>query len=168
MLQFVSSVYKWSWFRLAPVWNINMSWGKNLYMYSCICYSSTLLKICTFWYLYVSIWAVTWDFRQCGMCDHQSPRSACAYAQTDQILCQLLEYSMTVQLLTEQHLVYLGLTGGSTGSSESTLVKMSHWWKSHVGAHMFYHGVKCLRKIIISKKIKVHMYSNRKWRFLKC
>ena len=33
------------------------------------------------------IWAATWDFKQCGMCDQQSLRSACAYAQSDQSLC---------------------------------------------------------------------------------
>ena len=39
-------------------------------------------------------------------------------------------------LLTEQHLEFLGLKGGCTGSSESTLVKMTHCWKPHVTAHM--------------------------------
>ena len=33
------------------------------------------------------IWAATWDFQQCGMCDQQSLRSACAYAQSDQTFC---------------------------------------------------------------------------------
>ena len=33
------------------------------------------------------IWASAWDFQQWGMCDQQSLRSACAYAQTDQSLC---------------------------------------------------------------------------------
>ena len=32
-------------------------------------------------------WAVTRDFQQYGMCDQQSLRSACAYAQSDQGLC---------------------------------------------------------------------------------
>ena len=32
-------------------------------------------------------WASAWDFQQCGMCDLQSLRSACAYAQSDQSLC---------------------------------------------------------------------------------
>ena len=27
------------------------------------------------------------DFQQCGMCDQQSLRSACAYAQSDHSLC---------------------------------------------------------------------------------
>ena len=39
---------------------------------------------------------------------------------------------MTVKLLTEHHLEFLSLKGGCTGSSESTLVKMPHCWKSHV------------------------------------
>ena len=43
---------------------------------------------------------------------------------------------MTVKLLTEQHLEFLNLTGGCIGSSESTLVKMPHRWKSHVTAHI--------------------------------
>ena len=47
--------------------------------------------------------AATWDFRQCGMCDQQRLRPACAYAQSDQSLCESLEYSMNVKLLTEYH-----------------------------------------------------------------
>ena len=43
---------------------------------------------------------------------------------------------MTVKLLTAHHLEFLSLKGGCTGSSESTLVKMPHCWKSHVAAHM--------------------------------
>ena len=71
------------------------------------------------------------------MCDQQSLRSACAYAQSDQSLCWPLEYfmSVTVKLLVEHHLEFLSLKGGCTGSSESTLVKMPHCWKSHVAAH---------------------------------
>ena len=42
---------------------------------------------------------------------------------------------MIVKLLTEHHLEFLGLKGGFTGSYESTLVKMSHCWKSHATAH---------------------------------
>ena len=45
---------------------------------------------------------------------------------------------MSVKLLTEHHLEFLSLTGGCTGSSESTLVKMPHSWKSHVVAQMKY------------------------------
>ena len=43
---------------------------------------------------------------------------------------------MIVKLLTEHHLEFLSLKGGDTGSSESTLVKMPNYWKSHVTAHM--------------------------------
>ena len=66
------------------------------------------------------------------MCDQQSLRTANAYMQSDQSLCLSLEYSMSVKLLTEHRLEFLSLKGGCTGSSESTLVKMSHCWKSHV------------------------------------
>ena len=44
---------------------------------------------------------------------------------------------MTVKLLSENLLEFLSLKGGCTGSSESTLVKMPHCWKSHVTAHIF-------------------------------
>ena len=57
-------------------------------------------------------------------------------AQTDQSLCLPLEYSMTVDLLTEHHLEILSFKVGYTGSSESTLVKMPHCWKSHVAAQL--------------------------------
>ena len=43
---------------------------------------------------------------------------------------------MSVELLTEHHLELLSLNGGCKGSSESTLVKKPHCWKSHVVAHM--------------------------------
>ena len=45
---------------------------------------------------------------------------------------------MIVKLLTEHHLEFLSFKGGCTGSSESTLVKMSHCWKSHATAHLLY------------------------------
>ena len=47
---------------------------------------------------------------------------------------------MTVKLLTEHNLELVGLTGGCTGLSESTLVKMPHCWKSLVAAqiHIIY------------------------------
>ena len=70
------------------------------------------------------------------MCDQQSLRSACAYAQSDQSLFWSLEYSMIVKLLTEHHLEFLSLKGGCRGSSESTLVKMSNCWKSHAAAQI--------------------------------
>ena len=46
---------------------------------------------------------------------------------------------MTVKLLTEDHLEFLRLKGGCTGSSESTHdVKMPRCWKSDVMAFMFF------------------------------
>ena len=41
---------------------------------------------------------------------------------------------MIVKLLTEHHLEILSIKGGCRGSSESTLVKMPHCWKSRVAA----------------------------------
>ena len=43
---------------------------------------------------------------------------------------------MNVNLLTEQHLVFLRLKGGCTDLSESTNVNMPHGWKSHFSAHI--------------------------------
>ena len=43
---------------------------------------------------------------------------------------------MAVKLLTEHHLEFLSLKEGCTGSSESTLAKMQHCWKSHVKGHI--------------------------------
>ena len=43
---------------------------------------------------------------------------------------------MIVKLLTEHHLAFLSLNGGCIGSSESTLVKTPHCWKSHVVAQI--------------------------------
>ena len=59
-----------------------------------------------------------------------------AHTQSDQSLCMWLEYSMTVKLLTEHHLEFLPLKGDCTGSSEFTLVKMPHCWKSHATVHL--------------------------------
>ena len=81
-------------------------------------------------------WAATWDFQPCGMCNQQRLRSACTYVQSDQSLCLALESSMNIKLLTEHYLEFLSLKGGCTGSSESSLVKMPHCWKSHVTAHI--------------------------------
>ena len=48
---------------------------------------------------------------------------------------------MSVKLLTEHHLEFLSLKGGCICSSESTLVKMPHCWKSHVTAHFIFYSV---------------------------
>ena len=45
---------------------------------------------------------------------------------------------MSVQLLTEHHLDFLSTKRGCTGSSESALVKMPHFWKSNVVTHLIY------------------------------
>ena len=81
-----------------------------------------------------TIWAATWYFQQCGMCDQQRLRTACAYSQSDQSLCWSLEFTMTVKLLTEPHFVFLSLKEGCTCLSESIHVKMPHCWKSHAAA----------------------------------
>ena len=39
--------------------------------------------------------------------------------------------------MTQLHLEFVSLKGGCTGSSESTLVKMSYRWKSYVSAHYY-------------------------------
>ena len=88
------------------------------------------------WAIWKLIWAVAWDFQQFVMCDQQSLRSACAYAQSDKSLCLPLEYPITIRLLIEHHLEFLSLKSGCTGSFESTLFKMPHCWKSHVAAHL--------------------------------
>ena len=70
------------------------------------------------------------------MCDQQSLRSACAYAQSDQSLGWSLEYFKSVKLLTKHNLKFLSIKGGCTVLSESTLVIMPHCRKSHVVAHI--------------------------------
>ena len=62
------------------------------------------------------------------MTSKASDQPAHIYAQSDQSLCYSLEYSMIVKLLTEHYLAFLSLKGGCTGSSESTLAKMSNCW----------------------------------------
>ena len=65
----------------------------------------------------------------------EKPQITLEYAQSDQSLCLSLDYSMSVELLTEYHLEFLSLKGGCTDSSESILIKMPHCWKSHIMAH---------------------------------
>ena len=45
---------------------------------------------------------------------------------------------MSVKLLTEHNLMLLSLIEGCKGSSESTLVKMSYFWKLRVTAHIIH------------------------------
>ena len=64
---------------------------------------------------------------------------------------------MTVKLRTEHHLECLSLKGGCPGSSGSTLVKMSHCWKSHVQARMHNHSVAL--SVVFSNLFWVHCLS---------
>ena len=45
---------------------------------------------------------------------------------------------MIAKLLNEHHLEFLSLKGGCRGSSESTHVKMPHYWKSHALAQIMF------------------------------
>ena len=54
---------------------------------------------------------------------------------------------MTLSLLTEHRLEFLSLDGGYTGSSESTLVKMPHCWKSHKDTGEYEENVKITIRI---------------------
>ena len=56
---------------------------------------------------------------------------------------------MSVKLLTEHHLEFLILNGVCTDSSESTLVKMPHCWKSQVMAEMQFKSVGTLVKFLL-------------------
>ena len=58
------------------------------------------------------------------MRDQKRLRLACACMQSGQSLCESLENSMTVKLLTEHNLEFLSLKAGCTGWSESTLDKI--------------------------------------------
>ena len=65
---------------------------------------------------------------------------------------------MSVKLLAEQRSEFLSLKGDCTGSSESTLVKIPHCWKSHVPAHIF---LKCLCQlyvVVVTNKLYGFIY----------
>ena len=62
---------------------------------------------------------------------------------------------MIVKLLTERHLEFLSLKEGCRGSSESTLVKMSNCWKSHVVAQF----LKITEQRVTSPSPKVDTYN---------
>ena len=51
---------------------------------------------------------------------------------------------MTVKLLNEHLLEVISLTGGCTGSSESTLFKMPQCWKSHATAQLLHITDACI------------------------
>ena len=100
-------------------------------------------------------WAATRDFQQCCVCDQQRLRQACAYAQSDQSHCLSFECSMSVKLLTEHHLEFLSL---KWGSSESTHVKMSHCWKTHVAAQLFLFAAKSSQLKNIFSHLPIQTY----------
>ena len=60
---------------------------------------------------------------------------------------------MSVKLLTEHRLEFVSLKGGCTGSSESTLFKMPHCWKSYVTAQADVPSIRYAGYINISKKM---------------
>ena len=80
-------------------------------------------------------------FPTSSICNQQSLRPAGTFTQSHQSLCLSLDYSMSVKILTEHHLELLSLKGGSKCSSETTLVKELHCWKSHVTARISYEPV---------------------------
>ena len=102
------------------------------------------------------------------MCDQQSLKSA--YAQSDQSLCSSLEYSLSVKLLTEHHLEILSLSGGCTGSSESTFVKMPHCWTPDAQITFFFQNTEnevccAYSQQLPAAKIK-HFPENKKQRYV--
>ena len=68
---------------------------------------------------------------------------------------------MIVKLLTERNLEILSLTGGCRGPAESTLVKKSNCWKSHVAAQLqfsFKFQVYCIfSQVYNSKQQEMHV-----------
>ena len=70
---------------------------------------------------------------------------------------------MLVKLLTEHHLEFLSLKRGCTGSSESALVKISHYWKSDVTAqlsgirHLDIHPLTMLKIYQLPTLLYVHL-----------
>ena len=63
---------------------------------------------------------------------------------------------MTVTLPTEHHFEFLRFKGGCTCSSESTLVKMPHCWKSCGAAHILIFDEP--KQIFMAKMQVVHKY----------
>ena len=68
---------------------------------------------------------------------------------------------MIVKLLTERHLEFLSLKGGCTGSSESTLVKMSNCWKSHALAHILLEGLNRFNDALTSPLVQMLIKKHR-------
>ena len=56
---------------------------------------------------------------------------------------------MNVKLLIKQHIEFLSLKGGCTGSSESIYIKMPNCWKSHATAHIYNSWGPCICEDIL-------------------
>ena len=65
------------------------------------------------------------------------------------------DFLLSVKQLTVQHLEFLSLKGSCTGSSESTLAKMPHCWKSHV-AYGPVHEILVIITYVQKPPIKAH------------
>ena len=78
---------------------------------------------------------------------------------------------MSVKPLTEHHLEFLSLKGCCTGSSESTLVKMSHCWKSHITAHLWeipfdYKGL--ILETSLPSNVNAYFKLGETWKAIEC
>ena len=65
---------------------------------------------------------------------------------------------MIVKLLTKHHLEFLSLKGSYTCSSESTLVKMPHCWKSHVTAQIILICKSCTESHKLSLRNRIYVF----------
>ena len=65
---------------------------------------------------------------------------------------------MTVKLLTEHNLEFLGLKGGCTGLSESTLVEMPHCWKSRRSSYNEYPLIQSVIEEQLWRNTQVYCY----------
>ena len=92
------------------------------------------------------------------MRDQQSLRAACAYVQSNQSLCYLLEYSMTVNLMTEHTPFGVSkLERGLHGSSMAIHVEIPHCWKYHAVTHIL------IKKTLSLSKLYNFHYCNTYW-----
>ena len=109
-----------------------MHWNV-LNVYNCVKYTKLKSAI-------LHDWAMIRDFQQFGMCDQQSLRSSCTYAQTDQSLCRSLIYSLTVKLLTLTNRTSFGVSKLNRRLHRLVWVytfQNTTLLESHVAAHMF-------------------------------
>ena len=95
------------------------------------------------------------------MCDQQSLRSACAYAQSDQSLSLTFEYSITFEyILTEHHLEFLSFKGAAQDRLSLHLSNRHIDWKSYVVAHMIYvHSSRTCPIFILSESLSIFILS---------